>query len=181
MTVLGWVSEEGTPGQAPKFARIGGQSRRNLHFQWIRFRFEVAVVEILAAGLATFAFDYGSKKLVKSRFPRRVFAVAPGLTLRLARNRRPLYRRPVTHSLLAVLWLAAVASTLTLHLTGTRFQSASALAGIGIALGGAAGNLVEIVTRHSVTDFIDFRWWPAFNIADIAIVAGLTLALWPRG
>jgi signal peptidase II len=138
------------------------------------------VVALIVAGLATLAFDYISKQLVESRLPRRSIAVAPGLTLRLVRNRRAIYKWQVTHSLLALIWIAALASSILLYLGGSRFQSPLALAGIGVALGGAAGNLIDIVARHSVTDFIDFSWWPAFNIADVAILAGLILALWPR-
>jgi signal peptidase II len=137
------------------------------------------LVELFAAALVTLAFDLVSKQLVESRLPRRSIAVAPGLALRLVRNRRALYRRRATHSLLAIVWLAALAASVSLYLSGSQFQSPLALAGLGIALGGAAGNLIDIVTRHAITDFIDFRWWPAFNLADVAILVGLTLALWP--
>lgn len=138
------------------------------------------MVELVAAGLATLAFDYVSKQLVESRLPRRSIAVAPGLALRLVRNRKAIYQRQATHSIFAVVWLAALVSALGLYASGLKFQSPLALAGIGIALGGAAGNLIDVVTRHAIIDFIDFRWWPAFNVADVAILAGLTLALWPR-
>ncbi len=49
--------------------------------------------------------------------------------------------------------------------------------GIGCALGGAAGNLLDILRRQHVVDFIDLGWWPVFNLADVAIVGGLLLAL----
>jgi signal peptidase II len=48
-----------------------------------------------------------------------------------------------------------------------------------LALGGAAGNLRDILRRHYILDFIDLRWWPVFNLADVSIVAGLLLAFWP--
>jgi signal peptidase II len=38
----------------------------------------------------------------------------------------------------------------------------------GLLLGGAAGNLIDRIGRGSVTDFIKFPHWPAFNVADIA-------------
>jgi signal peptidase II len=40
----------------------------------------------------------------------------------------------------------------------------------GILLGGIIGNLLDRVTRHFVIDFIDLGFWPAFNVADSAIV-----------
>lgn len=50
--------------------------------------------------------------------------------------------------------------------------------GIGCVIGGAAGNLIdrafrqEAWLRGSVVDFIDFQWFPIFNIADMAINVG---------
>ncbi|MDD5448365.1 MAG: signal peptidase II [Actinomycetota bacterium] len=42
---------------------------------------------------------------------------------------------------------------------------------LGLMGGGALGNLLDRIVRGGVIDFIDFGWWPVFNIADIAIVA----------
>ncbi|MRG90540.1 signal peptidase II [Polyangium spumosum] len=55
--------------------------------------------------------------------------------------------------------------------------------GLPLALGGAVGNLVDRIRYGSVIDFIDFyvirngreMHWPTFNVADIAIVAGVAL------
>lgn len=44
---------------------------------------------------------------------------------------------------------------------------------LGLQLGGAIGNLTDRVRLGEVTDFIDFRFWPAFNVADSAIVMGV--------
>lgn len=44
---------------------------------------------------------------------------------------------------------------------------------VGALLGGALGNLTDRARQGAVTDFIDFVAWPAFNLADIAIVIGL--------
>jgi signal peptidase II len=57
-------------------------------------------------------------------------------------------------------------------------HSRAALAGVGCALGGAAGNLLDILRRRHVVDFIDLGWWPVFNLADVAIVGGLLFAFW---
>ncbi len=46
---------------------------------------------------------------------------------------------------------------------------------LGLVLGGSLSNLVDRVRLGYVTDFIDFRWWPAFNLADSFIVAGVGL------
>jgi signal peptidase II len=54
--------------------------------------------------------------------------------------------------------------------------------GLGLVLGGALGNLTDRVVRGTglngrVVDFIDFRVWPVFNLADSAIVIGAALIL----
>lgn len=50
--------------------------------------------------------------------------------------------------------------------------------GTGLVLGGAVGNVADRLFREpgwmrgAVIDFIDFQWFPVFNIADIAINVG---------
>lgn len=47
-----------------------------------------------------------------------------------------------------------------------------------LILGGAIGNLIDRGLYGYVVDFIDFHWWPVFNLADSAITVGIfTLAL----
>ena len=49
---------------------------------------------------------------------------------------------------------------------------------LGFLLGGAVGNLLDRILHSFVIDFFDFRIWPVFNIADIAIVSGVILFCW---
>jgi signal peptidase II len=53
--------------------------------------------------------------------------------------------------------------------------------GLVLILGGAAGNLLDRISRRSVTDFIDFHigthHWYTFNVADSAIVIGAGLVI----
>lgn len=46
---------------------------------------------------------------------------------------------------------------------------------LGLLLGGSLSNLVDRIRLGYVTDFIDFDYWPAFNLADTFIVAGVGL------
>jgi signal peptidase II len=48
----------------------------------------------------------------------------------------------------------------------------------GLLLGGAVGNLLDRLIDGSVTDFIKFPDWPAFNVADIAITFGVIALVW---
>jgi signal peptidase II len=47
--------------------------------------------------------------------------------------------------------------------------------GVGLLAGGALGNLADRIRDGAVTDFIDPPLWPAFNLADIAITAGVVV------
>jgi signal peptidase II len=81
--------------------------------------------------------------------------------------------------LLLFVWAIAAVSALVLYRSGARFNSHLGRIGIGSALGGAAGNLLDLWRRHFIVDFIDLRLWPVFNLADVAITAGIVLSLWP--
>lgn len=79
---------------------------------------------------------------------------------------------------MGLVWLGALASAMVLRYFGAWFHGQASLIGLGLAFGGAAGNLVDIWRHQSVVDFIDLGWWPVFNLADIGIVGGLLLAFW---
>ncbi|WP_408954380.1 signal peptidase II [Natroniella sp. ANB-PHB2] len=46
---------------------------------------------------------------------------------------------------------------------------------LGLGIGGALGNLIDRVRLGYVVDFFDFRVWPVFNVADIAIVVTVAI------
>ncbi len=46
---------------------------------------------------------------------------------------------------------------------------------LGLQLGGAMGNLLDRLRLGNVVDFIDFKIWPVFNLADAAVVAGVAI------
>ena len=79
-------------------------------------------------------------------------------------------------ALVVVLWLAWTSRQLTSRVTAVA---------AGLIAGGAIGNLADRVfrgdhvLRGSVVDFIDFQWFPIFNIADMAIdIGGGLFVLW---
>lgn len=51
------------------------------------------------------------------------------------------------------------------------------VAALGLLAGGSAGNLIDRVSLGRVTDFVDFRWFPVFNVADAAISVGVAIIL----
>ncbi len=68
-------------------------------------------------------------------------------------------------------------AVLTGFLYTTRKQSLLQSVGLSLIIGGALGNIIDRVVRREVVDFLDFfynTWhWPAFNVADMAICAGV--------
>ena len=104
----------------------------------------------------------------------------PVLRIRCVTNPKDIYRRDSARAVLVLVWFTALVSAIILHRTGAWFQSHAALFALGLAFGGAAGNLLDILRCRHIVDFIDLRWWPVFNLADVAIVAGLIVALWPQ-
>jgi signal peptidase II len=49
---------------------------------------------------------------------------------------------------------------------------------LGLVLGGALGNAFDrILNGGGVTDFINFHFWPVFNVADSAISIGVVLLI----
>ena len=70
--------------------------------------------------------------------------------------------------IVSVIGLGAIAAFVLLTPLGRWYRLA-----IGSVLGGALGNFVDRVIHGTVTDFIDPKWYPSFNVADSAIVCGV--------
>ena len=73
----------------------------------------------------------------------------------------------------------AVVVVIWLLWKGRRASSRLGAVALGSVLGGAIGNLMDRALRSDagfmqgrVIDFIDFRWWPVFNVADMGVVVG---------
>ncbi|HTY13783.1 MAG TPA: signal peptidase II [Candidatus Omnitrophota bacterium] len=50
--------------------------------------------------------------------------------------------------------------------------------GLGMVIGGSLGNIIDRILRHYVVDFIDFRVWPVFNVADTMLNIGVVLLIY---
>jgi signal peptidase II len=97
----------------------------------------------------------------------------PGTAFSLGRSLGPL------------LGVLAVVIVLALVRFGRMVSNLPTALALGLVLGGAVGNLVDRIFRSGsgflgghVVDFVDFQWWPVFNVADAGIVVGgILLAL----
>lgn len=69
-----------------------------------------------------------------------------------------------------------------LILRGVKDSDIWQIVALSSVFGGAIGNYIDRVRFRYVIDFLDFHWyskysWPAFNIADMAIVGGVGVLL----
>ena len=76
----------------------------------------------------------------------------------------------------AVIVLTAAAVTAMLVFFARQAQRHPLLpVALGLVIGGSVSNLIDRVRLGHVTDFLDFLYWPAFNLADTFIVIGVAL------
>jgi signal peptidase II len=75
----------------------------------------------------------------------------------------------------AILFIVIAVAGVTALIVSCRLASVplALRLGLGLILGGALGNLTDRVRLGYVVDFIDLRWWPAFNLADGSVVVGV--------
>lgn len=105
----------------------------------------------------------GHLLLLASRNPGAAFSFATGATI--------------------VFTAVAVVVIVVILRSARRLYSSLWAVSLGLLLGGASGNLLDRLLRSpgfgrgAVVDFIDFKVYPSFNIADSAICCGAVLAV----
>jgi signal peptidase II len=83
----------------------------------------------------------------------------------------------------SIVALVAVAAAVLITLVVRHLEGTVENVAMGLVLGGALGNLADRIFRGDglldgkVVDWIDFSFFPAFNVADTAITIGAGLAL----
>ena len=138
----------------------------------------MTMLHVTIQALAVILLDQGSKRWLLAR-PERQFALGPMLRIHCVLNRSRTYQESGSRIALAALWPVALVCAALLYQGGLYFRGPFGLLGLALAFAGSASNLADIVRSRSIVDFIDLGWWPVFNIADMAIVLGLVLALYP--
>ncbi len=89
----------------------------------------------------------------------------PGAAFGILANQRMLF---------LVLTALIVGVMIYLYFSLNNKKSITAIS-LGVVVSGAIGNFIDRFMQGTVTDFLDFRIWPIFNIADICICVGLAL------
>jgi signal peptidase II len=132
---------------------------------------------ILTAALVV-AADQFSKAFVLARWPPSGLTAPHSLvSIRCILNRRGTLAALAGAPALVALWAAMnVLAALILHY-GLLGHLAFVPIGVGAAIGGATGNLLDRLCRGAIVDFVAIGPWPIFNLADAALVAGTGLIL----
>lgn len=102
------------------------------------------------------------------------------LRLTHVRNEGIIFGISANQTLSLVLPIVVVVAALLLYFRYAPSNSGAMKIALGLLVGGSLGNLIDRLRFGYVTDFIDLRlWgnfhWPAFNLADSAIVIGAIL------
>jgi lipoprotein signal peptidase len=125
---------------------------------------------------AAFGVDQALKSLVLNRG--RVVAVGSPVRIEPVGGRLTMAGRAgASETLLLLAWLLLLLAMLAAGGRTGLFDTPASQAALGAALGGAAGNLYDVVVRKGVVDYVRLGPWPRFNLADVAIVAGIVVAL----
>jgi signal peptidase II len=119
--------------------------------------------------LVVLASDQALKLLLRRRLGSDALALGPFGSVRVVAGRLWLRRLggPCSGAELWCLWWTAA---VPLVVVSALLPSSAAF--VGLLLGGSLSHAVESSLRGGVTDYICLRFWPAFNLADLALTAG---------
>lgn len=125
---------------------------------------------ILSVVVAVVLADRVTKSLAVGHLTR---GNGAGTILRLSINRRLPLAANVSAPMLTAIWFGAVACAgLAMAASPALRAEPIAVTGTAAAITGASSNLIDWIRRGAIVDFISLGRWPAFNLADAAIVTG---------
>ena len=133
----------------------------------------------ILAGSALLMLDRLTKALVASRLPAGGERLI-GLGIRVRYVRHRLRHSVVSQQRRSLPLLLGVACLTLGFMQGESplFQAPAAAAGIGLAVAGAISNLWDRLRYRVFVDFLCIGRWPPFNLADVGLCLGASLALW---
>jgi signal peptidase II len=128
--------------------------------------------------LAVFALDRITKSLVAAQVPYGTEVAVIGHAVGITNVRNSGAAFGFAPAGAGFLLIASVVVAIGLLVYVAR-NSASpwSYAVLGLILGGTLGNGYDRIVYGTVTDFINFHFWPVFNVADSAISIGVVLLL----
>jgi signal peptidase II len=140
---------------------------------WLALALTIIVLDQITKVAVERAFDYGDVRPVTGFF-----------NLVLTYNKGAAFSFLASASGWQDEFLTAVglaASAFILYLLARHGHQRLFACALALILGGAIGNVIDRIAHGHVIDFLDFHWggwhWPAFNLADSAIVGGAALLI----
>ena len=140
---------------------------------WVALAAVVVLIDQFTKQLVERTFDYGDVRAITGFF-----------NLVLTYNKGAAFSFLASASGWQAHFLTAVgiaASLFILYLLGRHGNQRLFSLALALILGGAIGNVIDRIAYGHVIDFLDFHaggWhWPAFNVADSAIVGGAMLLI----
>ena len=143
-----------------------------------RSRFGWRVLYVVVAAVV-FLLDRITKELVEARMVlgEHIEVFGSVLALHHVRNEGIAFGLLSGAGGIVVLGTVVVGLLLFAFLLRIEPDDRSTVLGGALVTGGAIGNLADRVEHGYVVDFLKLPNWPTFNVADIAIVSGVTLVL----
>jgi signal peptidase II len=136
-----------------------------------------AAARAIGLTAAVLGADQGTKALIRAGLERgERDPIFPGVALVNVRNRGVAFGLLEGGGAILIAFAVVALAALTVFFV-LNAERPLAWLPMGLLAGGAAGNLIDRTVEGSVTDFIDLPAWPAFNLADVAIVAGVATLL----
>ena len=139
-------------------------------------------VSIAVIAVVVLVLDQITKIWAVSALDDRTIDVVWKLQLRLVRN--PGTAFSLGEGMGPVLGVIACVVVVVLVRLAREPRSLTSAVGIALILGGAVGNVVDRLVRSPhgfmkghVVDFIDFQFWPVFNVADMGVTCGIVLVI----
>lgn len=135
-------------------------------------------VELGAVALAAIAADQLTKSIVSSQLSlgEEVVVVGP-LSIHHVQNSGIAFGLFPTATLVVIALTAIAVGWMLAFFARSGGRHPILPVALGFLLGGSGANLIDRVRLGHVTDFLDFRYWPAFNLADSFIVAGVGILI----
>jgi signal peptidase II len=140
------------------------------------------VITFVIWAAAVVALDQIAKLIVIRGVGERSFPLGPFGELRIISTQMWLMRGPrVPH--VATIWMVWLSSAIGLAVASAAFPHIGSVA--GLLVGGSLAHAIETSRHGKVSDYICLRFWPAFDLADIALAIGaggfvLQLPAWIR-
>jgi signal peptidase II len=134
----------------------------------VRSRYSCLVLTGIAALVAVPFIDQLVKAVLRRRLGGGTVSLAALGQLRIVESRIWMQRASAIST--SALWAVWLSAAVALSIVSVMFPSLGIAA--GLLLGGSLSHALETTIRGAVADYVCLRFWPSFNLADVAVSAG---------